>query len=146
MKPNQKQFHILMTFLILTACATYDDPKDYQPAGASSDTGHVCLYRIAPRSTPGAWQDWTLDGSWSGRIIPGHNYCMDTFVGRHIVRVASGKENVEFTLEKDQQVFIRFDFGESLFGIGIFPILVDRQTAREDLESIGFDIDRLTID
>lgn len=49
---------------------------------------------------------------------------------------------MEFTLEKNQQVFVRFEVDPSLFGKGIYPILVDLQTAREELKSKGYDIDR----
>lgn len=143
---RQKSFHALIPLIFLAGCGTFDDPKDYQPSTSSSDTGRVCLYRTAPRSTPGVWLDWYLDGRWRGQITPYRYYCMDTHVGRHIVRVEDRNEKVEFTLEKDQQVFIRFEVPPvpPLFGRGrdIYPVLVDRQTAQEEFKSKGYDLDR----
>jgi len=139
---QEKAFYALIPLIFLAGCATYDDPKDYQPSTSSSDTGRVCLYRTAPRITPGAWRDWILDGRWRGEIRPDRFYCKDFHVGRHVVRVAGENEKLEFTLEKDQQVFIRFEADRGLFGKGIYPILVDQQTAREELKSRGYDIDR----
>lgn len=143
MAPSQKLFHILIPLIILTGCVTVDDPKDYQPSAYSSDTGRVCLYRIAPRSTPGVWMDWVLDGRWSAQIRPDRYTCMDTHAGRHIVRVGGRDEKVEFMLEKDQRVYIRFDVEQEK---GIYPILVDRRTAQEDFKNKGWDIDHLSTD
>lgn len=134
---HQKLSLVLIPLIFLAGCVT-DDPKDYQPSASSSDTGRVCLYRTAPRSTPGSWQDFILDGTWTGEIRPDKHYCKDTHVGRHIVRVGVGNKKVEFTLERDQQVFIRFEVEQ---GKDIYPILVDRQTALEELRSQGYNID-----
>ncbi len=136
----QKHCNALIGLVFLAGCITVDDPKNYQPSTSSSDTGRVYVYRTASRSTPGLWQDWILDGRWSGQIRPDRYYCKDVCVGRHIVRVGGGNQKIEFTLKKDQQVFIRFDVDDSAFGKGIHPVLVDRQTAQEELKSKGCDI------
>lgn len=123
--------------IFLSGCGTFDNPKDYQPSTSSPDSGRVCLYRTAPRSTPGVWMDWILDGRWSGEIRPGSYYCKATHVGRHIVRVGIGDNKVEFTLEKDQQVFIKFHVDNK----GIYPVIVDRQAAQDELKLMGVDIE-----
>jgi hypothetical protein len=132
-----------LILLFLAGCGTFDNPKDYQPATSSFDSGQVCLYRTAPRSTPGVWQEWILDGKWSGEIKPGSYYCKATHAGRHIVRVGIGDNKVEFMLEKDQQVFVRFDVDRALIGKGIYPVLVDRKTAHEEFKLMGVDLERM---
>lgn len=140
---RRKLIHALIPLVFLSGCAT-DDPKNYQPSSSSSDTGRVCLYRTELRHTPGFWQDWFLDGRWYGQIRPDRYYCMNIHLGRHIVRVGVGNNTVEFTLDKDQQVFVRFDVDVALFGKGIYPVLVDPQTARKELKGKGYDIDGTT--
>ena len=141
MTPRQILFYILIALIMLSGCVTIDDPKNYQPFASSSDIGRVCLYRIAPRSTPGTWMDWVLDGRWSAQIRPGAYTCMETHVGRHIVRVGGRDENLEFKLEKDQRVYIRFEVEQEK---GIYPILVEQQTAENDFKSEGWDINHLS--
>jgi hypothetical protein len=135
---------VLIPLLCWAGCGTYDNPKDYQPPAGSSDTGQVYLYRIAPRSTPGVWPYFNLDGRWSAQIIPRQGYFREIHAGRHVVRVESKKDKLEFTVEKDQTVFIRFDVDSAFSGRGIYPVLVDRATAREELKSLGCDIDHPT--
>ncbi|MFC5302786.1 hypothetical protein [Azospira restricta] len=66
---------------------------------------------------------------------------MNTHVGRHVVRVGGSENKLEFMLEKNQEIFIRFEVDPSFFGT-FYPISVDRQTARNELKSKGYDIDR----
>ncbi len=133
-----------ISLAFLVGCGTTDDPNNYQPSSASPETGLVCLYRTAPRSTSGAWQDWVLDGRWTGEIRPDKYYCERIHVGRHIVRVSVSDAAVAFSLEKDQKVFVRFEVDGSQKGqpFPIYPILVDRDTARSEMRAKGYDIDR----
>lgn len=141
MVPRNIRIHRLL-FLFLAGCGTFDNPQDYEPTTSSPDNGIVCLYRIAPRSTPGVWQEWIVDGRWSGEIRPGMYSCKTLHVGRHIVRVGIGDSKVEFSLAKDQQAFVRFDVDSALFGKGIHPVLVDQKTAHEELKLMGVDPER----
>ena len=115
--------------MLLAGCNTIrDDPKNYQPSISSNDTGQVWLYRLAPRSTPGSWQRWYMDGNKSAEIIPFKYNCVITHVGPHIVRVGGTEAKVEFTLEKGQQIFIRFDLADD-WNKSFQPVLVDKETA-----------------
>lgn len=130
---------LVAALLLMAGCIHLDDPKDYQPNDASLGTGRVCLYRTAPRISSGAWQDWVLDGRWSGEIRPDRYSCLETHAGRHVVRVSIGPEKLEFFVEKDQRVFVRFDVD----GSRIHPVLVDQQTAQLEFRRRGYDTDRL---
>lgn len=130
---------LMAPLLFMAGCVHVDEPQNYQPIGASSGTGRVCLYRTAPRISSGAWQDWILDGRLSGEIRPDRYSCLETHVGRHVVRVSVGPEKLEFSLDKDQRVFVRFDID----GSRIHPVLVDQQTAQLEFRRRGYDIDRL---
>ena len=88
MAPFRKILHTLFPLIFLAGCSTIsDNPKDYQPSSSTPGTGQVILYRTTPRSTPGFWQHFYLDGGWEGEIRPDRHYCFNTHVGRHIVRV-----------------------------------------------------------
>jgi len=139
-RSNCKRLYVLSAFFLMTGCIHLDNPQDYQPADAASGTGRICLYRLVGRTTSGAWQEWVLDGTLSAEIRPDRYSCLETHAGRHIVRVSIGPEKLEFLLEKDQQVFVRFDVD----GDRIHPVLVDRQVALKDFERRGYDPDRLT--
>jgi hypothetical protein len=131
-------FSVAAIAMILSSCATTDDPKDYQPMGDAAQSGQLCLYRTIPRITAGVWQDWVLDGRWKGQIRPDHYYCGETFVGKHIVRVGMGDEKLVFSVGKDQQVFVRFgSAGEK----GLDPVLVDHDTALMELKAQGYGSD-----
>lgn len=135
MHTRQKQFVALIPFILLVGCSTItDDPKNYQASSSSSDTGQVWLYRIAPKATPGHWQRWYMDGNKTAEIIPNRYNCVITHVGPHIVRVGGTEGKVEFTLEKDQQLFIRFDLADE-FGKSFQPVLVDEKTAQKEFFS-----------
>jgi hypothetical protein len=129
---------LVAPILFMAGCIHLDDPKAYQPIDASAGTGRVCLYRTAPRISSGAWQDWILDGRSSGEIRPDRYSCLETHAGRHVVRVSIGPEKLEFFLERDQRVFVRFDVD----GSRIHPVLVDQQTAQLEFRRRGYDIDR----
>jgi len=131
MNGSKMRYPILIASIVLAGCnTTYitDDPKNYQPSGSSPDTGEVWLYRVVPRGTPGNWRKWVMDGNKSAEIIPSRYNCVVTHVGPHIVRVGWSEEKVEFTLHKDQQVYIRFDHVDEP-GKSFQPVLVDKDTA-----------------
>lgn len=131
-------FSVVAIAVVLSSCATTDDPKDYQPTGDAAQRGRLCLYRTIPRMTAGVWQDWVLDGRWAGQIRPDRYYCGDTFVGTHIVRVGMSDEKLVFSVGKDQRVFVRFGSeGQK----GLDPVLVDRDTALMELKAQGYDSD-----
>lgn len=133
---NKRNLAVYISLALLAGCINIDDPKNYQPSMSTSDKGRIYLYRIAPRSTPGSWQDWVLDGHWNGEIRPGRAYCHNSHVGRHIVRVGISDKKVEFTLVKGQEVFVRFDVEPN-----IHPVIVDRELAIKDLKTFGADTD-----
>lgn len=64
-------------------------------------------------------------------------------MGRHIVRVEGHDQKVEFTLEKGQEVFVRFDVDSAFFGKGIYPVVVNRATALMELKRSGQDVDHV---
>ena len=134
-----KLFSVAIIATTLVSCAVTDNPKDYQPVGDPTHNGQLCLYRTIPQVTMGAWQDWVLDGRWTGQIRPDRYYCGKTFVGRHIVRVGMGEEKLEFVMNNDQKIFIRFGSeGQK----GLDPVLVDHDTALKELKMKGYENDR----
>jgi hypothetical protein len=101
-------------------------------------TGTVWLYRVAPRSTPGVWQDVFIDGQPRARVAPGVTRGRLS-AQQHVVDVMTHK--VRVVLPRDGHVFDRIDVDGRLFGGGLYPVLVDEPKARAELKMLGVDPD-----
>lgn len=107
-------------------------------APPSDVTGTVWLYRLAPRSTPGAWQDVYIDGQPRTEARPGASRGKLS-VGNHVIDILGNK--LRIIVPRDGNVFVRIEVDDALFGKGIYPMLVDEGTARTELKSIGVEVD-----
>lgn len=109
---------------------------DFAPPGDANGT--IWLYRVAPRSTPGVWQDIFIDGQLRARAAPGVTKGKLS-AGPHVVDVMTHK--LRIVVPQDGQVFVRIDVDTRWFGGGLYPVLVDEPTARAELKRLGVDPD-----
>lgn len=144
MKPSRcwqiRRLLLISSFaMAVTACALPGDlgPDDVV-APPSDVTGTIWLYRVAPRSTPGVWQDIYIDGLRRARAAPGVTRGKLS-VGPHVVAIMSNK--VRIVVPQDGNVFVRIDVDSAFFGKGIYPVVVDEDTARAELKSLHADVD-----
>lgn len=107
-------------------------------APPSDVTGTVWVYRVAPRATPGVWQDVFIDGRVRAEARPGATR-RRLSVGPHVVDIMTNKLRID--VPKDGRVFVRIEVDERLFGTGIYPVLVDETTARREISALGINID-----
>ncbi len=102
------------------------------PPALPPDKGRIWLYRTTPKLL-GVSPFIDMDGkSTHEQATPRYAYYYDVSPGTHEVGVDYNKLVV--TVEKGQQVFVRFDVDPKLLGKGIYPVLVDQKTGQDELK------------
>ena len=147
MATHQKLFVALLPLILLVACTRTPEQVMGQPPVQLNDRGRIWFYqRTIPGYFLGSWRRLYLDGQPTiyldgqprDRATPYEVYHVDVFTGHHEVGIKGNK--VFFTVEKGQQVFIRAEEDDSIFGKRVYPILVDPQVGQEELKQKGFNI------
>lgn len=135
-----RMFFAAAAILLCVANTRAEDTVAPAPEAARPASGRVWFYRTAPRSTPGVWQDIYLDGYARARARPDMVYRGDVPAGHHVVKIMGN--SLQFDLPEGGAVFIRADVDGALFGKGIYPVLVDADTARRELQAKGVEVER----
>ena len=130
---------VAAAMLLCVASTQADDTVAPTPQASPPASGRIWFYRTAPRSTPGVWQDIYLDGYARAKARPDMVYRGNVAAGHHVVKIMGNA--LEFELPDGGAVFIRADVDGALFGKGIYPVLVDAETARRELQGKGVDVD-----
>lgn len=137
---RSRMFFVAAAILVCVANARADDAAAPAPDEVPPASGRVWFYRTAPRATPGVWQDIYLDGYARAKARPDVVYRGAVPAGQHVVKIMGNA--LQFELPAGGAAFIRSDVDKALFGKGIYPVLVDAETARRELQDKGVDVER----
>ncbi len=133
----------------LAACAI--DPQPSASSAKKRDASFWCV----PKIQPGKGRIWIYRTSAKGiglpldivvdnrvyeALRPGTAYTMNVAPGRHAVKLAYDKDEVEIEVTEGEDAFVRFDVDPALIGRGFYPVIVGRETARVEIhEHTGTD-------
>jgi hypothetical protein len=137
---RRRMSFVAAAILLCAATTRAEDTVAPTPEAARPASGRVWFYRTAPRSTPGVWQDIYLDGYARAKARPDMVYRGDVPAGHHVVKIMGN--SLQFDLPEGGAVFIRADVDGALFGKGIYPVLVDADTARRELQAKGVEAEQ----
>lgn len=141
MKEDRKlvflKFFFTSLFINLTHCVQAKEPIEPCAPALSPYEGRLWIYRTAPKGI-GLLPRLYVDGRNVGELEPRTGLYADLSPGEHEISVSySGHNKLIVSIEKAQQIFVRFDLDPAIFGRGFYPVLVDRQVAREQLEQFA---------
>jgi len=95
--------------------------------------GRVWTYRVAPKGA-GVPVVASFDGRYNFYVTPHPSPYVDLPPGRHHLQLDNGNR-LEFDLRVGEELFVRFDRDPSLFGKGLYPVLVDTPSGRREYKA-----------